>query len=168
MLELVVLTAIGVMSRLLPHVPNFTAVGGIGLFSGARYGVKKGLVVTGVTMFISDAIVGFHPLVWATYGSLLASVLLGAAFLKRRDGYRIAAFTIGSGLLFFIVTNFAVWAQGLWYPKTVAGLIDCYVMAIPFLRNSLSGDAFYSALLFGIEAISVVRIRRPSGAIEGA
>jgi len=52
-------------------------------------------------------------------------------------------------VLFFVLTNFGVWALGALYPKTLTGLTECYVVAIPFFRNALLSDLFYSALLFG-------------------
>ena len=54
-----------------------------------------------------------------------------------------------SSLLFFVLTNFGVWLVNGYYPHTVAGLAACYVAAIPFFQNSIAGDLFYTALLFG-------------------
>jgi hypothetical protein len=157
MQEIITLIIAGLMTRLLPHPANITAIGAIGLFSGARHGVRKGMLLTGLTMGISDAVLGFHPLMWATYGSFFAAVILGAVLLRRRTVLRVVTITTMSGVLFFIVTNFAVWTQGLLYPKTLTGLIACYIAAIPFLRNSLIGDLFYSTVLFGLEALGTVR-----------
>jgi hypothetical protein len=35
------------------------------------------------------------------------------------------------------------------YPHTVLGLHGCFVAAIPFFQNTVAGDLFYAALLFG-------------------
>ncbi len=54
-----------------------------------------------------------------------------------------------ASVLFFIITNFGAWLVGNLYPKTLAGLVSCYVAAIPFFRNTLLGDAVYTLVLFG-------------------
>ena len=61
----------------------------------------------------------------------------------------IAGAALASSILFFAVTNFGTWATGEIYPPTLAGLAACYVAAIPFFQNTLAGDLFFSALLFG-------------------
>ena len=61
----------------------------------------------------------------------------------------IAGATLGGAVIFFLVTNFADWYLFNSYAKSWQGLLDCYVAGIPFFRNTLLGDAFYSALLFG-------------------
>ena len=62
---------------------------------------------------------------------------------------RIAGAAMTSSALFFLVTNFGVWAFGSLYPMTWDGLIACYVAAVPFFRNTLQGDLFYTLVLFG-------------------
>lgn len=139
----------GVLSRLLPHPANMTAVGGIALFSGAKLEVKKAIIVTLVTMIISDVFIGFHILMWATYGSLVLAVLVGRWVNQRVTVGRIAGGVLLSSLLFFVITNFAVWGMTPLYPKTINGLITCYIMALPFFRNSLVGDFGYTFIVFG-------------------
>jgi hypothetical protein len=94
---------------------------------------------------------GFHKGQWVIYACLIPSVLLGFAIRNRRNVATTAAATLAGSVFFFLVTNFAVWANGsgLAYPKTLAGLLLCYEAAIPFFRNTLAGDAFYSTALFG-------------------
>ena len=62
--------------------------------------------------------------------------------------------TLASSLFFFIVTNFAVWASGDMYERTWLGLRQCYVMALPFFRNTTLSDLFYTGLLFGIYGLA--------------
>ncbi len=138
----------GVLSRLLPHPANMTAVGGIAIFTGAKINTKKALVVTVTTMFISDLFLGFHSLMWATYGSILMAVFIGRWIQKNNSISRIISGTLASSIIFFIITNFAVWAGTPLYPKTIEGLTTCYVMAIPFFRNSLLGDCLYLSVFF--------------------
>ena len=149
-MDIIALIFIGVLSRLAPHVPNVTAVGGLAIFSGSRYGKIRALGITVITMIVTDAIIGFHSVMWATYGSLACSVLLANYFLKKRSFGRIVIVTLVSSLLFYLVTNFAVWAvAGSMYPKTFAGLMDSSMMGFPFFRNSLLGDFFYTGAFFG-------------------
>ncbi|MBI3540573.1 MAG: hypothetical protein HY073_00220, partial [Deltaproteobacteria bacterium] len=68
---------------------------------------------------------------------------------KNRSVARIAITSLSSSLLFFVVTNFAVWAFQEMYPKTLAGLATCYVAAIPFFQQTILGDALFAAVLFG-------------------
>jgi hypothetical protein len=67
---------------------------------------------------------------------------------------RIAGAALASSVVFFVVTNFGVWVFGSRYPKTAAGLLACYVAAIPFFQNTLAGDALYTAVLFGGFAVA--------------
>ena len=83
------------------------------------------------------------------YGSFALVVCVGLLLRKRRSPLRIAGAALASSMLFFINTNFGVWAFGSLYPKTAAGLLTCYVAAIPFFQNTLAGDALYTAVLFG-------------------
>lgn len=144
------LIIIGVLSRLVPHPANVTAVGGLAIFSGARLGVKKAMFITIAVMVISDWVLGFHSVMWATYGSMLAAVMLGRYVGKSRSIVRIAGLTLSSSVIFYLMTNFAVWAApGSMYPHTAVGLFDSYIMALPFFRNSLIGDMCYTAMFFG-------------------
>jgi len=68
---------------------------------------------------------------------------------RRQTVWRIAGAAVASAVLFFILTNFGVWALGTLYPKTLIGLSECYAVAIPFFHNTLLSDLVYSALLFG-------------------
>ena len=142
------LILIGVLSRLVPHPANMTAIGGIALFSGAKYDTKKALIVTVMTMMISDAIIGFHSLMWATYGSLIIAVVIGKQIGARSSVQRKLGGVLASSAIFYIITNFAVWAATPLYPKTLDGLVTSYIMAIPFFRNSLMGDVISSFALF--------------------
>jgi len=84
------------------------------------------------------------------YASFLVSVVIGFWLRRCRSVVRIGAGVLAGAIQFFLVTNFAEWATSTGtYPKTVAGLIACYVAGIPYFWNTLAGDAFYAAVLFG-------------------
>lgn len=67
----------------------------------------------------------------------------------RRSPWQVGAAALAGAVLFYLVTNFAVWAAGELYPLTVAGLFECYERAIPYFQNSLLGDMAFSTILFG-------------------
>ena len=144
-----VLIAMAVLSRLLPHPYNFTPVAAIALFAGALLPVRMALTLPLAAMVISDLIIGLHALVFLTWGCFIATVLLGKYLISRINPAFIISVSIFSSVLFYLVTNFGVWMEGRMYPMTMAGLIDCYYMGLPFFRNTLVGDLFYSGLLFG-------------------
>jgi hypothetical protein len=149
-MEWIVVITIGVLSRLLPHPANITAVGGLALLTGAKYDSKKAILATLATMLISDIFLGFHSLMWATYGSMILAVLIGRWIGSTGRMSRIAGGTLFSSVIFFIITNFAVWATTPLYVKTFDGLITCFVMAIPFFRNSIIGDVVYTTMFFSV------------------
>lgn len=150
-MEIITLTVIGIISRLVPHLPNMTPVGATALFSSARFGIKKGMIILLLTMLITDALIGLHPFMWATYGSFMITIVIGWWVQKKYSLSRFLTGTLVSSVVFFIITNFAVWLVPLpsgMYEKSIAGLIHCYIMALPFFRNSLIGDFFYGLIFY--------------------
>ncbi len=160
-MEIFIFILLGVLSRLAPHAPNLTAVGALSLFVGAKYGVKKSLIILLTTMLIADSIKGFHSVMWATYGALMIGVFIGKVIAHKKNVEWIIGGTLLSSIVFFIITNFAVWlAPNFMYAKTAQGLMQCYLMAIPFFRNTLVGDLMYSGIFFGgFELIRSVKER---------
>jgi hypothetical protein len=142
--------AVAAALRIAPHPWNFTPVGAMALFSGAILKDRRlAFVVPLVALFVGDIFIGFHKLMPVVYASFLVSVAIGLWLRDRRTIVRISAATLAGALQFFLVTNFAVWAAGLSYPRTGPGLIACYVAGIPFFWNTLAGDAAYAVLFFG-------------------
>ena len=149
---LVLLSAIvaAVALRLVPHPPNFTAIGAMALFSGAYLG-RRSLAFAAplAALVLSDLVIGFYPELLFVYVGVAATVLLGWAVGRCRTLLRVAAAAVVASVLFYLLTNFGVWLVMDYYPKTFAGLIACYVAAIPFFQNTLAGNLFYCGLLFG-------------------
>ena len=137
--------------RLAPHPMNFAPIGALALFGGAYFSSRRqALIVPVLSLMIGDAITGFHKLIPFVYASFLVSVAIGFWLRRNRSATRIGAATLAGATQFFLVTNFAVWATSIGsYPKTAAGLIECYIAGIPLFWNTLAGDAIYAALLFG-------------------
>jgi hypothetical protein len=137
------------LSRLLPHPWNFSPLEAMALFAGAHIAQRwLGVLVPLIALLISDLFLGFYEGIWVTY-LCFALIALAGTWLRGAGAAKIAAFGLASATGFFIVSNFAVWAGSAMYPHTAAGLLSCYVSAIPFFHNQLAGVAFYGLLLFG-------------------
>ncbi|POY34862.1 hypothetical protein C3K47_18080 [Solitalea longa] len=137
------------ITRFLPHPPNFTAIGSLALFGGAMYTDKRlAIIVPIAAMFISDLFIpyGFLPSVYFSF----AGIVLIGFMLRNKVGFtNVAAATLASAVLFFVVSNFFTWYSGTMYPHNGAGLMACYTAAIPFFWNMLAGTAFFNAVFFG-------------------
>ncbi len=149
-LVLITVIVAAAASRLIPHPPNFTPIAAMALFAGAySRSVWQALVIPLGAMFASDLLIGWHPLVPVVYASFVLIVVIGMWLREQKTVGRIAVAVGASSLSFFLITNFAVWAFGSMYTKSLAGLIEAYVAGVPFFRNTVLGDAFYSAIFFG-------------------
>ena len=153
---LAVIVLITALFRLVPHWPNFTPVAALALFGAASFGRKwLGLVIPFAAMLLSDALIGFHSNMGAVYASFGLIWLIGFWSLRHPSVSRIALASIASSILFFLITNFAVWYGSTYYPQTGAGLVGCYAAGLAFYNgtsfflNGLLGDLFFSGVLFG-------------------
>jgi hypothetical protein len=86
---------------------------------------------------------------WAVYGSFLLSGGIGLYVRNHKSVLSVAMGTVLASVLFFFITNFAVWYGTNMYTKNLAGLINCYIAGIPFYRNTLMGDLFFTGLFVG-------------------
>jgi len=151
LLAILLAIVVAAMLRLVPHPPNFTPVGAMALFSGAYLGRKPlALAAPLGALLLSDLVLGFYDGMLIQYVATVLAVAIGwLAIGRRRQPVRIAGAAVASAVLFFAVTNFGVWATSGMYPATAAGLRACYAAALPFFQNSLAGDLFFAAVLFG-------------------
>ncbi len=149
-LILLVIVLLVAAARFLPHPPNFTPIAAMALFGGAFFADKRmAYVVTLGAMFISDLFLGFHGTMAFVYGAFIITIFLGTKMAGKVTAGTVLGGAIGSSVLFYILTNFGVWLTSAYYPLTWAGLISCYVAAIPFFHYTLAGTLIYSAVLFG-------------------
>jgi hypothetical protein len=163
LIVLTVMVLAAAMARLVPHPPNLTPIGAMALFGGACFVDRKAAYLLPMAaMLLSDLVLGFmHYGLWrlvaiqpVVYGCILASTAIGHLIADRRSVWQVGGAALAGALLFYVVTNFAVWAGGgHTYPMTAAGLGECYWKAIPYFRNTLAGDAAFTAVLFGGLAI---------------
>ena len=136
--------------RVLPHPPNFAPIAAMALFAGAYVAsARLAFLIPLAAMLLSDLVLGLHAGIVLVYVCMGVTVAIGMQLRKRLRVMPIALAALVSSVLFFVVTNFGVWATQGMYPMNVEGLVACYVAAIPFFQNSLLGNAFYTAVLFG-------------------
>ena len=159
---------IGVGFRLVPHAPNFAPIAAIALFGGVYFSKKIAVIIPVSAMLISDIFLGFYDLklMAFVYGSFILCAVLGFWLKNHKKWHTVAGTAVLSSVLFFIITNFAVWAFSPWYAKTFSGIIQCYIMALPFFRNSLLGDIFYGFVFFGSYELAEVWIKNRFKATE--
>src|SRR3990167_3196609 len=154
--------------RLFPHPPNFAPVGAMALFGGVYLSKRYSIVTIISTLLISDyfllyinpfsadwvnfstfysPLALFHSTTVFVYGSFVANILIGWLIAKNRSLFTVGAGSLVASLQFFLVTNFAVWAMGA-YTRGFDGLIQSYIMGLPFFKYTLFGDAYYTVAIF--------------------
>lgn len=156
----IALVLLAVISRLIPHWPNFTAVGAMAFFAGSTMGFRyRSILVPLSAMLLTDVILGFHSTMFVVYGAIVLNVLIGAKFLADRSTAKIIGVSLLASLQFFVFTNFAVWALGGMYVQNLHGLVQSFVMALPFLPNQIFADLTYGLILFATYAFAQNKLR---------
>ena len=157
------LILIAAFSRIIPHYPNFTPLCAIALFGGKYFRNKNlAFLIPIIALWFSDVIINnfilsqyfegftfFYSGFYWQYGTFLLITLIGRKTLNNFSFLKLLGVSVFSSLLFFIISNFGVWASSSFYSKDMMGLIACYNAAIPFYFGTLSGSVFYSFFLFG-------------------
>jgi hypothetical protein len=146
------LVGLDIGARLLPHAPDFTPVAASALFAASVLRVRALSVVVPLGgMIVADAWLGRYDLriMTAVYGTLALPACAAWLSGRWRRPVMIVPVLLSSSLSFFLVTNFAVWAFSPMYAANADGLLKCYVAALPFLQNMLSGNLFWGIVLFG-------------------
>lgn len=158
-LLIVLIILIGAFSRIIPHPPNFTAIGAMSILGGLYFGKKYlAFIIPFMAMLISDIILGYKMSV-IVYFSFLIIVPMGIILRKKLSYSSLFKTSITVSVIFFLITNFFVWifsspADGIYYcPPNLTGFIKCYTQAIPFFFNTLLGDLFFCFTLFGLYEI---------------
>lgn len=140
------LVLFGIAWRLTPHMPNFAPVGAIVLALSASLGWRQSLIATLVIMGVSDAIIGFYPGIEWTWLGFGLIIILGVVIKKLSLAWRISLGAISTSSVFFIVSNFGTWISSGMYSFDIAGIIQCYVMALPFFKATLVSDLVFTTL----------------------
>ncbi len=165
------LLVFAILTRVVPHHGwlNFTAVGGMLLYFGARRSWREMLAPLAALMVTDYCLTVFayhYSFVWTAYVTTwawyLAVMALGFILLKSKTTWlRFGAAVVLGPTSFFLVSNYAVWVGGTMYPRTLAGLATCYAAAIPFYRNDLLSTTIVAGLAFGVPVL--VRKMRTEG-----
>jgi hypothetical protein len=158
----VILLAFAVLSRILPHPPNFTAIGAIALFGAAQLQSNwKAILIPFAALFISDLFINnvvyanyydhftwqISPFVYLAFALILA---LGFFVLRgRTNTAAIVGSSLAASVIFYLFTNAMSWQIDPMYTKDFSGLIASYIAGIPFFFNTVAGDLFYCGVLFG-------------------
>jgi hypothetical protein len=146
---------------------NFTPIGAVALFAGANFKDKKfSFIVPIAAMLLTDFILGlipgmagFHSGMIYIYGAFVLITFIGFWLEKRQQAAYIIGASLLSSVIFFLITNFAVWPGNAAYTQNFSGLIDCYVAGVPFFRNTIMGDLFFCGVLFGGYALVKARVQ---------
>jgi hypothetical protein len=146
------LVGLDVFMRVVPHAWHFTPVIASALFAAAVFRVGAlSLAVPLVALGISDWLMGFYN--WQVMIVVYAASMLPAVLMlivgRLRSPVILVALAAGSSLVFFLATNFAVWAFDALYTRDLMGLSACYLAALPFFKNTVAGDLFWTCVLFG-------------------
>lgn len=139
---------------------NFTPIGAMALFGGCYFAEKwKAYLIPILTLWLSDLFLSYfvyyHKLVFfydgflITYGSFALMVMMGS-FIRKVNIKNVVIAGVSAALLHWLITDFGVWMDGRLYPKTVEGLITCYVAAIPYVKNMLVANLLFSGVMFGV------------------
>ena len=146
-------------ARLIPHPPNFTPIIAVAIISGYFFkNINLSLLTLLIAMLISDLFIGFYENVIFVYASLLLITFVFHKISNKINFKNLFIYGFAGSLIFFVVSNFGVWALGspgvfnIPYDKTLNGLIECYILAIPFF-----GNTFLSTLIFAYSAIFIYK-----------
>lgn len=147
--------------RLAPLPANFSPIAAVALFAGAMFSKNRtvGIIVGLVSLFLSDLFIGFYGAMPFVYGAYALIAVLGRGLLSgkssetRPQWSAVAISSLAASAVFFLISNFGVWFEGLLYPRTFAGLTECYFAAVPFFWNTLLGDLVFTFGLFGAWAL---------------
>ena len=155
----IVLILILSFSRLIPHPPNFTPIIAVAIMSSYFFkNIYLSFATLLVSMLLADAFIGFYSNMLFVYLSLLLIVFIFHKISEKMNFKNLFICGFIASLIFFIISNFGVWVLGspgvldLPYEKNLNGLVECYILAIPFF-----GNTFLSTLIFSYPAIFIYK-----------
>ncbi len=143
-----ILLIIGVVARFLPHPANFIPIGAILMFAPKKMGYKKSVLLAILIMTISDIFLGFSQVTPYVYLGMFGYIAASKLINKKPVSY--FATSVSGSVLFFLISNFGVWLSP-WYEHSFAGLTRCFVLALPFFKNTALGDITYLVALVALE-----------------
>ena len=154
------LLVVGVISRVIVHIPNFTPVIAIALFGGVYLKKNQAFWLPLVLLGISDVIIGFHETMFFTWGSILLISVLGMWLKDNKNALTVFSTSLWASILFFVVTNLGVWLVSGLYPLTMQGFKDCFLLAIPFFRYEALSTLIYATVFFGAYELIALKVKK--------
>ena len=151
---------IGIASRCIIHIPNFTPVVALALFSGTYLPRRTAVFFPLALMIISDIFIGWHETFLFTWGSVVLISILGFWTRKHKNPVSILTSSLFSAVLFFVLTNFGTWFASNLYPRTWEGLQECFIMAVPFFRATLLSALVYTFAIFTLYEVVAARVKK--------
>jgi len=133
--------------RLIPHPPNFTPIISMALLGGLFFSnIYLSIIILISSVLLSDFFLGFYENMLFVYFSILIINLTFYNISYKINFKNLYLYSFSAAFIFYVITNFSVWATGTLYEKNLNGLIDCYFFALPFFKNTLISTLFYSYL----------------------
>lgn len=167
---------LGVMSRVIPHAPNFTPVGATALFAGALLKPKWiSFAIPMMVLWLSDLFLNnvvyknqFPPIYsgWSWMGDLfvyigfVTIVLIGNWIIRKIRFRQLFIASLLASVSFYLITNFGVWYHSTVWPQNLNGLLACYAFALPFFMNTIAADLLFTGILFGIYSYYQIRVKQ--------
>lgn len=164
---IIVVISVAVITRLIPHYPNLTALGAAALFSGAYLKNRYAVLIPVIVLFVSDLILnnliysiqlpgkydGFvilEPQSLWSYAAFIIIALIGTKWVREGKIFSVIGSSLAGSVIFFLLSNFSVWlGPSTLYPQTITGLGTTYLAGLPFFWNTVLGDLFFVAIFFG-------------------
>lgn len=140
------------IARLFPHPPNFVPFTASALFFGKKFGYKNNILIIIAASFISDIFLGFHSTTLFVYSAYIF-IITYAKFAESPSLLNRISTPLFGSTIFFIWTNLGVWLFSGMYENSITGLTNCFVLALPFWKNSLMSDYLFYFLFFGAELL---------------
>ncbi len=132
-------------SRLIPHPPNFTPIIAVAIMSSYLFkNINLSFIVLMASMLLADVFVGFYEHMFFVYLSLFLITIIFSKIANKMNFKNLFVFGFVGSLIFYLISNFGVWAFGSLYEKNLNGLINCYFMAIPFFKNTVFSTVIFS------------------------
>ena len=159
-----IIILLAAFTRIMPHPPNFSPMAAIGLFGAAHFAKKwQAFFIPLIGIWTSDLVINnivysshssnfvwFYGGFYWQYISYVFIIFAGLfIFNKGISVTNTLGGMVSSSGIFFLFSNFGVWAGGAMYTKNISGLITCYAAGIPFIHNTIISDALFTTVLFG-------------------
>lgn len=156
MVQTIVWILLGILSRILPHPSDMTALTSLSLLAGMQFSQTRAIAIVLTALIGSDLTLAYmegYPVwgnwTWFTYSGYIFIILMSVKINNDTKPF-LLSYLISMTLFYWIWTNWGTWLLSGIYPHTLTGLASCFTAALPFLRNSLAGDMIWMCVLLGV------------------